>query len=220
MRNRNYFHLFVCPTPDCEYNTNRKDNLDTHIKTCFNTIQVDHKQKRMNEPCIRQWCVDNMHLNADYYQTNFATFDIETLGDIRNEQITESTHLYNLQRVVTISVTKSFGSNESKTKVFRRKSFSVTDYEELIIDFLSYLEQIQNELVDLLPRPVLESIEKLEKSIAEFRRGERNYSPAQSTNISRGLHYLRTMKLLKVYGYNSSGFDIPVLFQGEFHLKV
>ena len=56
---------------------------------------------------------------------------------------------------------------------------------------------------------------KLELAVEEFRAGKRNYSPKQITEIRRALWYLKKMQILKVFGYNSSGFDIPVLFQGK-----
>ena len=215
LRSREYFHLFVCPTTDCEYNTNRNDLLEKHIKSCCNFVQVSHKQKQMNEESIRKWCVDNKYVDANFYQTNFVTFDIETLASIRNEQVTASTFLHNIQRVVTISVTKSWGPQISRTKVFKRKSFSQDDYETLINDFLSHLHALQSQMVSLLPNHVEKSIEDLQEAWTSFQKGERNYSPAQSARIAKGLRYLKQMKVLKVYGYNSSGFDLPVLFQGN-----
>ena len=218
LRNREYFHLFVCPTEDCEYNTNRNDLLEKHIKACSNMVQVCHKQKKMTDESIRKWCVNNNYIDEDYYQTNFVTFDIETLATVKNEQVTESTYLHNLQRVVTISVTKSWGSLDSRTKVFRRKSFSQDDYEKLINEFISHLHALQSQMVALIPNQVQKSIEDLEEAWSSFRKGERNYSPMQSSRIAKSLRYLKQMKTLKVYGYNSSGFDVPVLFQGDYYI--
>ena len=215
LRNRDYFHFFLCPTPDCGYNTNRRDVLEQHIKTCTNDVVVNYKQKKMNEPSIRQWCIENNYIDHDYFQTNFVTFDIETLGEIRCEQVTESTFLHNLQRLVTISVTKTFGPLDSRTKVFRRKSFSKADYEALISDFMSHLNKLHTEMVDLMPDNIDKSLSELEEHMAEFRKGQRQFSPGQYSKICSAKYYLDQMKTLKVYGYNSSGFDLPVLFQGN-----
>ena len=219
LRNREYFHLFVCPTPDCEYNSNRRDAWDQHVKRCTNEIEVTYKQKLMNEASIREWCIRNEYLPADYYQKHFACFDIETLGGSCNKQITESTLLHNVQKVVTISVTKSFGDDANRTQVFIRKSFSKSDYESLIRDFMSHLEALQLEMANLIPRQVQKSIVQLECAVEEFKQGKRNYSPQQITTIRRALVYMNKLQQLKVYGYNSSGFDIPVLFQGNYSIR-
>ena len=89
---------------------------------------------------------------------------------------------------------------------------------------MTHLELVQSELVDTVPCQVKNSIVKLEADLAAFKNGERTYSPQQVTQMRRGLVYLKKMTSLHVYGYNSSGFDIPVLFQGKlsniFVLKV
>ena len=216
LRNRDYFHFFLCPTPDCGYNTNRQDVMKIHEKTCNNDIEITYKQQNMTEPSIRKWCIDNKYLDENYHQTNFVTFDIETLGDVRSEQVTESTFLHNIQRLVTISVTKSFGPSDSRTIVFRRKGFTKADYESLISQFMSHLEQAQSEMVETIPERVLASIQELQNHISQFRKGESQFSPGQFTKICRAKRYLNLMTTLKVYGYNSSGFDLPVLFQGKF----
>ena len=214
LRSQEYFHLYVCPTPDCDYNSNRRDNWEAHLKRCTNEIDVTFKQKLMNEENVRSWCVRNDLIDGNYYQRDFATFDIETLGGPRNEQVTASTLIHDVQKVVTISVTNSLDDESNQTRVFVRKSFSKDDYETLIREFMSHLESLQLKMVSRMPRKVLSSIVKLEASLDEFKQGQRNYSPLQVTNIRRALGYLKKMQILKVYGYNSSGFDIPVLFQG------
>ena len=215
LRNREYFHLFICPTPDCEYNSNRRDVWQQHVKTCTNQVDVTFKQKLMTESGIREWCVTNGYLSYDYYNQHFASFDIETLGESRNEQLTSSSLIHSVQKVVTISVTSSFEAEPSRTKVFIRKSFSKDDYENLIREFMSHLEKLQSQMMNLIPRQISTSIVKLEHDLEEFKIGKRNYSPQQVTNIRRALFYLKKIQVLKVYGYNSSGFDIPVLFQGK-----
>ena len=215
IRNREYFHLFVCPTPDCEYNSNRRDVWEQHVKTCTNEVDVTFKQKLMTEPGIREWCVSNGYLPNNYYQQHFASFDIETLGEQRNDSITGSSLIHSVQKVITIAVTSSFEDETNRTKVFVRKSFSKDDYENLIREFMTHLEKLQSQMMNLIPRQILTSVVKLEADLEEFKLGKRNYSPQQVTNMRRALFYLKKLQILKVYGYNSSGFDIPVLLQGE-----
>ena len=100
--------------------------------------------------------------------------------------------------------------------VFIRKSFDKESYDTLIREFMSHLDLIHSQMADTVPRQVMNSIIKIEGDLLAFKNGERTYSPQQVTEMRRGLSYLKKMTNLHVYGYNSSGFDIPVLFQGEY----
>ena len=99
----------------------------------------------------------------------------------------------------------------------QRRSFEQADLEQLINEFLSHLHQAHLEMVDLMPRKIARSVLHLENELAAIKHEGRNYSPYQKAKMTQALKYLTKIRHLKCYGYNSSGFDIPVLFQGMSH---
>ena len=70
-------------------------------------------------------------------------------------------------------------------------------------------------MIELMPRKISRSVLHLECELDAIKTEGRNYSPDQVAKMTQALKYLRKICNLKCYGYNSSGFDIPVLFQGN-----
>ena len=169
----------------------------------------------MTEKSIREWCIEKGYIDENYHQKHFATFDVETLAEEKNQIVTDKTYLHCSQRVVTVSVSRSWGPDEYRSMVFKRRTFSQDEYELFINNFLSHLHELQSLMVDLMPRKILESIAYLSEESDAIQRKERNYSPEQANWIRRGLHYLKKLQMLKIYGYNSASYDLPVLFQGK-----
>ena len=170
----------------------------------------------MTAPSIRDYCIEKKYIDNDYHQVDFVCFDIETLTEDRDIVLTDKLFMHSSQKVVTVAVSKSWGRSDSRTKVLKRRSFSQDHYETFVNEFLSHLNELQSELVDLMPRKILHSISHLEQEANAIKNQERNYSPEQATQLRDALHYLKSMTILRVYGYNSGHFDLPVLFQGEF----
>ena len=121
----------------------------------------------------------NGYLPADYNQVNFATFDIESIGIPFNDHSTGNTQIHSLQRVVCVSITKSFGPAHSATEVFMRQQMTEAAYKNFITKMMVHLHSIQKEMVDLIPNQILQSISHLQTEVAAFKAKERNYSLSQ-----------------------------------------
>ena len=214
LRPKNYFKSFPCPTIDCNYYANSSFNLKRHLKNCSQETKIEYKQKRLDEPTIRDYCVSKGYIPEHYHQRNFCAFDIESIGqELPNEINAErSSNIVNLQRVVSVSVTKSFG--DQNTKVLVRQSMSEDDYHGFIRQFMTYLLEISEEFTKLIPFSIKNSITKLDDALQAFRNKERTYSNNQIKQMNEAKQYLTKICRLRCYGYNSAKYDLPCLFPG------
>ena len=214
LRPKNYFKSFPCPTNDCNYYAVSSYTLKRHLKNCGTGTKIEYKQKRLDESTMRDYCVSKGYIPELYHQRYFCTFDIESIGqelpnDINAER---SSAIVNLQRVVSVSVSKSFG--DQSTKVIVRNSMSENDYHEFIREFMSYLLEISEEFYKTIPSSIKESIIKLDEALTASRNKERTYSNNQIKQMNEAKHFLNKMCRLRCYGYNSSKYDLPCLFPG------
>ena len=213
IRSKDYFRVLSCPNDYCNYNTTRQFNLDRHIKSCSDDTVVEYKQTILTDTDLRDWCVKRGYIPEAYFSRNFATFDIESVGVQANENFGDSSKILSLQRVVSVSVTKTFGSGQ-KTKVIIRQSSSEEDYEKFIKEFVNHIFALQIEFQDTLPNTLLEAIKYMEDEIIAFKARERNYSINQIKQFRTALNYLEKQRKLFVYGFNSQSYDLCVLFSG------
>ena len=173
-----------------------------------------YKQRKLNEATVRDYCVSEGIIPKHYHQRDFCTFDIESIGqDLPSDVSVERTsQIVNLQRVVSVSVSKSFG--DRSTKVLTRKSMSENDYHEFIRLFMTHLLELSLELYNEIPQFIRQKIDSLKQALQEFKNKERNYSNKQIKEMKKALNYLNNMTRLKCFGYNSGKYDLPCLFPG------
>ena len=214
LRNKDYFRVLCCPNEFCDYNTTRAFNLDRHIKTCSQDTVVQYKQTILTDQGIRKWCVENNAIEDSFHIRDFVTFDIESIGSPMNVGIGKFTTLHSLQRVISVSVTKTFGDLKNRTKVFVRKSMSEQDYSLFIAEFISYVRSLRDEFQNILPTSIASTITRLKEEIAAYKNKERNYSFQQITRFRNAINFLENLRKLRVFGFNSQSYDIPVLFSG------
>ena len=214
LRPKNYFKSFPCPTNDCNYYAVSQFHLNRHLMNCSTETKTEYKQKKLNETTIRDYCIAKGIIPDHYHQRHFCTFDIESIGqelphDISAEQ---SLNIINVQRVVSVSVSKSFG--DQSTKVIVRKSMEEHDYHEFIRQFMTHLLEISEEYYEILPSFIKVKLADLEIALAASRNQERNYSSTQIKEMTDAKNYLSKLIRLRCYGYNSAKYDLPCLFPG------
>ena len=214
LRSKDDFRVLCCPNEFCDYNTTRAFNLDRHIKTCSQDTVVQYKQAILTDHGIRAWCVEQNAIEESFHVRDFVTFDIESIGSPMNVEIGAFTTLHSLQKVISVSVTKTFGDVNDRTKVFVRKSLSEEDYRLFIAEFISYVRNIRVEYQNLLPSSITSTLTKLYEDLAAFKNKERNYSFQQVKQFRCAVRFLEDLRKLRVYGFNSQSYDIPVLFSG------
>ena len=214
LRPKNYFNSHPCPSFDCNFYAQSKCHLQRHLKSCTPETRTEYKQRKLNETTVRDYCISKGLIPPEYHQRHFSAFDIECIGqDISENDVSDrSTNILNVQRVVSVSVTKSFGNRT--TKVITRKSMEEIDYHEFIRQFITYLLEIADEFLATIPISIRQNIDKLKQNLLAFKNKERNYSFNQIKEMTRAKNYMENMCRLRCYGYNSGKYDLPCLFPG------
>ena len=214
IRPNDYFRVYACPNEYCDYNTNRKYNLERHVKTCSIDTIVVYKQSKLTDQDAREWCIQQKYISADFFPRHFACFDIESVGVQVGETFGVASKILSLQRVISVSITQTFSYGGEKTKVILRKSSSETHYYQFIEEFIAHLNKLQEAALALIPDNLTQAIAYLGDEISEFKAGNRNYSFQKIQKMRNGLNYLTGLKKLFVYGFNSQSYDLCVLFSG------
>ena len=210
-----FFHKrYTCPNSHCSHYFYKKSKFERHLRFCKNEPIVEFKQRVMTDKSIRDWCIKKGFIPPGYHQKDFCAFDIESISDKPNDEINlrNKTKLINIQRAITVSISKSFGNLE--TKVIVRKSMSEEHYDEFIKDFMTSLLVLQEEYAREIPKTITDGISFIDNEIRAFKEKERNYSFQTMKLFSQAKHYLRNLCSLRCYGYNSSKYDLPCLFPG------
>ena len=214
LRPNDYFQILCCPNDYCDYNTNRQFNLDRHIKTCSQDTVVNFKQRVLTENDIHDWCIEIGALPENFFQKEFATFDIESVGVEHNFAISEVSKLNSLQRVVSVSITSSFSIIENRTHIIVRNGMDEPSYRQFISDFVSHLRHLQKEYEKTLPKSLFEKLKGLQSDLDAFKNRERTYSFSQISRMREAILHLQKIRKLNVFGFNSSSYDLGVLFSG------
>ena len=212
LRPTGYFTSFPCPTINCPYVARTEWYLKRHQKSCTAMTITEYKQKNLTSNTVRDFCIKHGFIPLNYHQINFCTFDIECVGVPIETDSTNRTSILNVQRVISVSVSKSFG--DRSTKVIVRKSMTEDDYHEFIKQFMNHLFEIREEFCRTIPTKIFESIKYIENEIQCFKQKERNYSFHQIKSLSSAKNYLLKLCHLRCYGYNSGRYDLPCLFPG------
>jgi len=119
-----------------------------------------------------------------------ATFDIETA-----EEPSEKDNIKAIQKVISIGCSTNIPG--FKQKWFCRKTSSTEHGQEMIDNFLTHLETLLEELQQYVPKPILDTLSKLEREV-----GDAKFSKWNAAKM-RMIYQLKQYKKLNVFGFNS-----------------
>ena len=224
---------FICPYDYCEYTTCRKNDFDKHVLVCTNETEVVYKQECMTKRNqIRKYLVDNDYIDSDYHNRNFMTYDIESLASKENARVvSQNTTILSEQRIVSVAFATKFAS-EQKDYLFTRQSFSKEDYRKFFIEIINFLKKIGEVYQNSIPSKISESISTLEGKIAEFREKLKQRDPndimianelsfrlgipsvKERGLMTKGLRFLKRIQKLRIFGFNSERYDMPIFLPG------
>lgn len=143
----------VLKCDECDYRTTRKNDLDKHEKTEHATKIVSKQVVRGNPESIlefgvRMGFIPEQYIN--YRQEYICVFDIECLEtEYTGKKEGMDMYIDKAQKIVSLAV----GSNipGGGDKFFYRKTSQPEAEEELIEEFVEYLEEIHTQLLIHLP---------------------------------------------------------------------
>ena len=118
--------------------------------------------------------------------------------------------------LVSIAVGSNFSGFESKC--FIRETSDKQDEIALVEKFLNYLEELAEVKIATMPSFISEAEEKLNLMFQKLK--DDGAKKIQYQELYSFLRVLNNWKILEVYGFNSSKFDLPVLAAPLFHLLI
>ena len=98
----------------------------------------------------QKYLLDNKFIDEIFENKFFVCYDIETFMDGVQTEVSTATKIQSAFKIVSIAVTKNFGS--SRSQVFVRNDFSEESYIKLTADFLAFLIKSRDEYRSLIPK--------------------------------------------------------------------
>ena len=216
--------IYSCPNPGCKFKpSHNSHNIQKHLLTCTMTTKIDYKQIKMtadNE--IREYLIKHNFLDKDYQNTHFATYDLESFASKENSRtISDKSKILSEQKLVTAAFSSTFGPD----KCIKRQSLSEADHDQFHREIADYIETLSLEYRKTVPEKVLEGISSIQSILAADRKKtdtnnehgvqiEPRLNVYNRAMLTRGLYYLKKITTLKIYGYNSENYDMPLLLPG------
>ena len=203
------FEYYRCP--NCHFNDKDITNFKRHIKNC--RIDQIHKFKWSNlcesfEP--QKYLLENKFIDQLYDHSFFVSYDIETLMDGVQAEVSSATQIQSNFRIASIAVKKNFGCE--RTAVFVRDDFSESSYVKTISDFLNFLVKARDEYRSLIPKRHTDSFFEIKDLLKQ--KNDLKLSVERQNNLSKSLSWLNKLRELKCLGFNSERFDAPCLMPG------
>ena len=191
----------------CEYSSTRRTDVERHEVKCSMETVMRTKQICLTDPGARDWLIKNNFLTQSSIVKEFLTYDIETLMIPSENGVKE-------HKCLMIAVYKNFGS-EPRSRVIRRSSLDEIGYDEMLDEFYKTVRKFMTEFLE---QPVLLELQAALKFIYETYQQLKSKTitvhPKYRAGMYQAKKYLEKMIKLKVFGYNSERFDMPVIFPG------
>ena len=203
---KNYIQPKTCnKSASCMFQTRNQWIMNRHEQTCTDTTQMKYKQMCFgNQTSVRQDLIaEGIILPNDGSAKRFVAFDIESIN------CTETTRLFGMstvsgcQKVISIGYTANFGNYKD---VIVRTNMDRLSGIELVNRFIQKMNELQTRHYERIPQ-------KMKMIMLEYKEilKQKTKSVAEMSKLRKRLWYLRSLCDLKIIGFNSSRYDIPVL---------
>lgn len=204
----NYIQPFTCQKSiKCMYESRHKSKIDRHEKSCFDRTRVKYKQKCFgNHPNVREELLEEGIIDTEELDSKrLVSFDIESVNCTENVSVFGASVITGCQEPISIGYYANFGDYKG---VILRKDMEYSSGIDLVKQFLKKMRELQTRHYELIP-------ENIKQTIAEYKEmlKTQSLSVDRQTKIKRRLWYLRSLTNLKIIGFNSSRYDLPVLLK-------
>ena len=216
--------VYSCPNPGCKFKpTHNSHNVQKHLLSCTMTTKINYRQVKMTEDNdIREYLIKHNFLEKEYQNTHFATYDLESFAAKENSRtISDKSKILSEQKIVTAAFSSTFGSD----KCIKRNSLSKVDHDHFHRDIADYIDTLAIQYRKTIPEKVLNGISSIQSILSADRKKsdtnnehgvqiESRLNVYNRAMLTRGLYYLKKITTLKIYGYNSENYDMPLLLPG------
>ncbi|CAG5104569.1 Oidioi.mRNA.OKI2018_I69.chr1.g1345.t1.cds [Oikopleura dioica] len=194
-----------CKNSKCLFTTEKKAKMDRHIATCRQDTEYIFRQSVQGDDVnafIEQLVEEGYLPSVDYTQKFFATYDIESL--MSEGPFSKKEKFHNL---VTLA---SFTSDKQK-EIFYCKDFRYESTILMIAQYIKHLEELRDEMIEELPDCITQGIHFYSARVNDKELREHT-SPEDLQMMRKKLNYLKDFQKLKIYGWFSETYDMPVLY--------
>ena len=207
---------YVCTKiKNCRYETHSLQTFQRHQKICghFNVQKITAKQTFYGgENSVLRQMADQGYIPmeaVDYENYILASFDIETIEQKFSVCAPERGMVTDANlNLLSLAVGSNIENYEPKCWV--RSSMDSNEEKKIIAKFVSELEWIQNQKVNLLPNWISEGLVAIEEEILRLKAANMKwYHYSELLKFKRTLNSLCS---LDIFGFNSSRFDLPVIY--------
>ena len=191
----------------CEYSSKRRRDVERHESTCSMETVMRTKQVCLTDPDARDWLVKNNFIGRSSIIKEFCTYDIETL-------LIPSSNSVKGHKCIIIAIAKNFGS-EPRSRVIKRASLDEVGYDAMLDEFYKTVREFQREFLEQpIPKEYRDALLKIYEKYQQLREKTITVHPRYRAGMYQAKKYLEKIIKMKVFGYNSERFDMPVIFPG------
>ena len=182
-------NAFICTkTESCTHTTDRAYDMKNHEKSCSDVQEIITKQDMYgcnNDEVAKLSKILNIDFSR-FRQDNFCAFDIETFNNGR----------------VCVPVSIACASTLDGPRYFEKADDTPEAAYEMVVEFMDYLLELQQKLLENLPAEIDHAIEYLQAEKDEmFKQLSPNYQ--SKSEFNKIYNYFKNYQALKAYGFNS-----------------
>ena len=176
---------YICSkSKECYYTCSRRDDMKKHEKKCKDVQEILSQQLiygGQNDPVSKLSEIMDIDF-SNFRQRHFCCFDIETFGQVCGP--------------VSIAVASTLDG----PRYFEKSNDTPEAAYKMICEFIDYLLELQQKLLDNLEPEIERAISFLQTEKDEVFNVKKYQSKAQLNQIYR---YFKNYEVLKVFGFNS-----------------
>ena len=189
----------------CRFETRNKHKLDRHEKACSDKTVIRYKQKCFgNQNTVRKELIEEgIICPDDSSHKRFISFDIESLNVTDSKRAYSKTILHGVQKVVSIGYYANFGDYKD---VIVRKDMTNDSGLKLVKTFLEKMKELQTRHFEKIPSKLKDEFTRCKEELKKD-----SLSVEMRSRYGKRLWYIKSIMCLKIVGFNSSGYDLPVL---------
>lgn len=203
---KSYVQPYTCSKSEkCRFETRNKSKLDRHEKACSDKTVIRYKQKCFgNQTNARKDLIDaGIIYPNDSSHKRFIAFDIESLNVTDSKRAYSKTILHGVQKVVSIGYYANFGDYKD---VIVRKDMTNDSGLKLVKTFLEKMKELQTRHFEKIPSKLKDEFTRCKEELKKD-----SLSVEIRNRYGKRLWYIKSIMCLKIVGFNSSGYDLPVL---------
>ena len=199
-----YLKSYPCKNDFCGYSTRNIFNLRKHEKSCTDQTIFKYREVEFGNPRdIQKELIDLGVIEKDTKLYQIVTFDIETLLSQEKFQFGQT---FVNGREIICSIGYYF--SESENHVFLSSDSSKESGTKIVSEFLDKMLELQ----EMHYANVSEKIKKYFDLVCEKLK-DKSLSVSEREKLLGHRNFIREIFKLNVIGFNSSRFDLPILFE-------